>query len=82
MPHEINLSCLGSLATCLMCLTVDFDDSMFFASCLTLLAGNFSKFIFESMMVLETSLLSFKKNQKISLCKILAVSGEYLARDT
>ena len=33
-------------------------------------------------MVLETNCSSFKKNQKISLCKILVVSGGYLARDT
>ena len=33
-------------------------------------------------MLLDTNSSSFEKNQKISLCKILAVSGGYLARDT
>ena len=31
----------GSLATALMCLVVYFEDSIFLASCLALLAGNF-----------------------------------------
>ena len=33
-------------------------------------------------MALETNSSSFKKNKKISQCKILAVSGGYLARET
>ena len=33
-------------------------------------------------MVLQTKSLPFKKNQNISLCKILVVSGGYLARHT
>ena len=33
-------------------------------------------------MVLETNSSSFRKDHNISLCKILAVSGRYLARDT
>ena len=33
-------------------------------------------------MGLETKSSFLKKNQNISLCKILAVSGGYLARDT
>ena len=41
-----------------------------------------SKSMFESLMVLETNSSSFRKNQNISLCKILAVSGGYSARDT
>ena len=57
-------------------------SSSFFASCLTLLAGNLSKSILFSFLVLDTNSSSFKKNQIISLCKILAVSGAYLARDT
>ena len=36
-----------SLAIALMCLTVDFEDSIFLASCLTLLAGNLSKSMLE-----------------------------------
>ena len=51
----------GSLATCLMCLVVDFEDSIFLASHCSLLAGNLSKSIFESLMVLETNSSSFKK---------------------
>ena len=82
MPHEINLICLGSFATPLMCLAADFEDSIFLASCLTLLAGNFSRSILESFMALERNSSSFRKKQNISLCKILAVSGGCLARDT
>ena len=64
-----------------MCLAVDFEDSLFLASCLTLLAGYLSKSMLESLMILETNPSSFKKNQKIPLCKILAVSHGFLARD-
>ena len=42
----------------------------------------FSKSVLLSFMVLETNSSFFKKNQNISLCKILAVSGGHLARDT
>ena len=72
----------GSLASCLMCPVEDFEESIFLASCFTLLAENFSRSILESLMVLETNSLSFRKNEKIFQCKILAASGEYLARDT
>ena len=65
-----------------MCLVVDFEDSIFLASTLTLLAGNFSRSILELLMVLETNYSSFRKKQKIPQCKILAVSGGYLAIDT
>ena len=58
----------GSLATGFMCLAVDFEDSIFLASCLTLLAGNFSRSIFKSFMVLETNSSSFwKKTEYISV---------------
>ena len=46
MPHQVHLSCLGSLATCFVCLVVDFEDSIFLANCLTLIAGNFSRSIY------------------------------------
>ena len=72
----------GSLATCLICLVVDFEDSIFLACCLTLPVGNFSQIYIWIINVLETNSSSFRKNQKISQCKILAVSGGYLARDT
>ena len=49
---------------------------------LILFAGNFCKSTLHSLMVLDTKSSSFKKNQNISLCKILAVYGGYLARDT
>ena len=61
---------------------VAFDAFIFYASCLTLLAGNFSRSLLLSFMVLDTNFSSFKKNQNISLCKILTVSGGYLTRDT
>ena len=82
MPHQINLCCWGSLAAALMCLMVDLEDSIFLESCLTLLTGNLSVSMLESLMVLETNSSSFKKNQKISLCKILGGSGGYMARNT
>ena len=65
-----------------MCLVVDFEDSIFLASCLPLLAGNFSRSILELFMVLETNFSSLRKHQNISLCKILAASGGYLSRVT
>ena len=58
----------GLLATYLMCLVVDFEDLVFLASCITLLAGNFSRSILESLMVLESNPWSFRKKQKISPC--------------
>ena len=64
----------GSFDACLMYFAVDLEDSNFFASCLTLLAGNLSKSKLESFVVLETNSSSLRKNQKMSLYKILAVS--------
>ena len=72
----------GSPATCLMCLAVAFGLSIVLASCLTLLAGNFSKSTLPSFMVLDTNSSSCKKNQNISQWRIWAVSGGYLARLT
>ena len=72
----------GSPAICLMCLAVAFELSILFTSCLTLLAGSFSKSTSPSFMVLDTNSSSCKKNQNISQCRILAVSGGYLARLT
>ena len=46
----------GSPDTCLIHFAVDLEDSNFFASCLTLLAGNLSKCILESLIVLDTTL--------------------------
>ena len=56
--------------------------SIFFASCHTLLAGNLSKSTLPSLIVLDTNPSPHRKNQKMSLCKILTVSGGYLARLT
>ena len=70
------LSCLkrftwatwGSVATDLMCLAVDFDDSIFLASCLTLLAGNFSRSIFTIIDCLRDKLFIFqRKTEYISM---------------
>ena len=63
----------GSPATCLIWCTVALELSSFLASCLTLLAGIFSRSTLPSLMVFETNSSSLKKNQKMSLCKILAV---------
>ena len=65
----------GSPATCLIWHAVALELSSFWASCLTLLAGNFSRSTLPSLMVLETKSSSLRKNQKMSLCIILAVSG-------
>ena len=43
----------GSLDIFLMCRAVDLDDCNFLESCLTLLAGIFSRSILESLIVLE-----------------------------
>ena len=52
-------------------------------SCLwTCLLGNFSKSTLPSFMVLDTNSLSCKKNQNMSQCRILAVSGVCLAKLT
>ena len=45
----------GSFGTCLMYFAVDLDDSSFFDNCLTLLAGNLSRSMLESFIVLETN---------------------------
>ena len=76
MSHQIDLSCLGSLAICLMCLAVAFEVSIFFASCLTMLAGNLPRSMLLSLIVLETNSSSFKKNQKMSLWRIWLFLGD------
>ena len=58
------------------------SSPFFFASCHTLLAGNLSKSMLPSLIVLETNSASWRKNQKMSLCRILAVSGGHFARLT
>ena len=72
----------GSLATCFMCLAVALELFIFFTSCLTLLEGNLLRSILLSLMAFETKSSSFRKKQKIYLCKILAVSCGYLAKAT
>ena len=57
-----------------MCLAVAFELSYFLANWNTLLAGNLSKLTLPSLMVLDTKSSSFRKNQKMSLWSILAVS--------
>ena len=69
-----------SPATCLIYLAVALELSYFFASWYTLLAGNLSRSLLPSFMVLETNSSSLRKNQNISLCKIFAVSDGYFAR--
>ena len=72
----------GSPDTCFICLTVAFELSSFLASCHTLRAGNLSKSMLPSLMVLDMKSSSFKKNQKMSLWSNLAVSRGYLAKFT
>ena len=64
VPYQINLCHWRSLATCLMCLTVTFELSIFLASCFTSLAGNLSRSILLSFMVLDKNSSSLRKNQK------------------
>ena len=72
----------GSPDTCFICLAVAFELSNFLANWHTLLAGNLSKSMLPSLMVLDTKSSSLRKNQKMSLCSILAVSKGYLAKFT
>ena len=67
------------LATCLICLAVALELSIFFTSCLTLLAGNLFRSVLLSFIVFETNSSSLRKNQKLSLCRIMTVSCGYLA---
>ena len=77
----ICVACI-SPATCQLCLAMVFELSYFLASWHTLLAGNLSKSTLPSFMIFETKSSSHQKNQNISLCKILAVSGGYFMRLT
>ena len=72
----------GSLATHLMYLAVALEHSIFLASWCTLLEGNLFKSMSLSSMVFLTNSSSLRKNQKISLCKILAITCGYLAKAT
>ena len=72
----------GSPDTCFMCRAIAFELSSFFANCRTLLTGNFSRSMLPSLMVLDMNSSSQRKNQNISLCSILAVSGGYFAKFT
>ena len=55
---------VGHLTICLMSLAVDLEDSNFLASCLSLLAENFSRLMLESLIVLETNSSSLRKKPK------------------
>ena len=72
----------GSPDTCFICLAMAFELSNFLANWCTPLAGNLSRLMLPSLMVLDTKSSSFRKNQNMSLCSILAVSGGYLAKFT
>ena len=61
----------GSLDTCLMCLVVDLEDSHFLASCLTLLAGNISRSMLESLIILETNSSFLRKKPKYVSMQVL-----------
>ena len=61
---------VGHLLLALYGHTVALELSSFLASCLTLLAGSFSRSTLLSLMVLETKSSYLRKNQKMSLCKI------------
>ena len=65
-----------------MCLAVALELYIFLTNWHTLLAGNLFKSMLLSLMVFDTNSLFLRKNQKIYLCKILAVSCQYLAKAT
>ena len=79
LSRLICITC-GSPTTCFMWCTVALELSILFASWHTLFVVNLSKSTHPSLMVFETNSSSCRKNQKMSLCSILAVSGGYLAR--
>ena len=66
--------------TCDWVVLFAFDASIFFSSCLTLLAGNMWRSTLLSLMVFDINSSSFRKNQKMSQCKMFAVPSGYLAR--
>ena len=72
----------GSPANYLIWCAVAFALSISLASCLTLLARNFSRSTLLSFMALDTNSSSCRKKQKMSQCRILAVSVGYSARLT
>ena len=72
----------GSLTTCFICLAVALELSIFFASCLTLLAGNLFRSILLSLIGFKANYWSLRKNINISLCRILAVSYGYVTNTT
>ena len=71
--RRLTWTACGSLVTSSMCFAVACKHSIFWARCLTVLAGNLFNSTWPKFKVLETN-DSFKKNQKISLSKIWAVS--------
>ena len=68
----------GSPDNCFICFTAAFELSNFLANWHTVLTWNLSKSMLPSLMVLHTKSSSLSKNQKMSLCSILAVSGGIL----
>ena len=80
--YEFVCASWGSPATFLMCLAVTLDLTIFLASWWTLLARNLSRPTHPWLVIFDTNSLSLIKNQTISLCNILAVSGGYFARLT
>ena len=80
--YQIYLCCLGVTCHLLNILGCGFRAFHLFVSCLALLAGNLYRSMLLSFIVFETNSSSLRKNQKISLCRILAVSCVYLANAT
>ena len=77
VPHYMICAAHEAPSTCLIWHAVALELSIFFASCLTLLAGRLLSF-----MVLDTNSSSLRKTQRCHDVKSLAVSGGYLARLT
>ena len=75
MPHNINLGHLGVTWNCFNVSSSWLWGFHLLGNLSYLAAENVSKSMLESLMVLETNSSSFKENEEISLCKILAVSG-------
>ena len=62
-PSKFTCVACSSFDTCLMYFAVNLDDSSFFANCLTLLAGNLSRSMLKSFIVLETNSSSLIKTR-------------------
>ena len=69
----------GSLDTCLICLLLTWRILVSLPIVSLCWLGIYPDQYFESFIVLDTNSSSLRKNQNMSICKILAISWGYLA---